>query len=101
MILGYWDTRKGAFAADTSPIEKSHRDPVYSIAWVQSKTGSEFFSASTDGQILWWDIRKLSEPTDSTMLDPERNGGIIGATVVDFETTMVHQPNNTSQQNSW
>jgi dynein intermediate chain 2 len=35
----YWDTRKGAFPVDTSSAEKSHRDPVYNIAWVQSKSG--------------------------------------------------------------
>ncbi|KAJ3337869.1 Dynein intermediate chain 2, axonemal [Kappamyces sp. JEL0680] len=38
-LLSYWDTRKGAFPVDTSPQEKSHRDPVYNVAWVQSKSG--------------------------------------------------------------
>lgn len=70
-------------------IEKSHRDPVYNVAWIQSKSGAEFFSVSTDGQTLWWDTRKLSEPTESMMIDPERNGHIVGGTVLDFETTMV------------
>jgi dynein intermediate chain 2 len=74
---------------DTSSIEKSHRDPVYSLAWVSSKTGSEFFSASTDGQVMWWDIRKLSEPTETLWLDAEKNGTIVGGTALDFETTMV------------
>ena len=40
--LAYWDTRKGAFPVDTSPQEKSHRDPVYNVAWVQSKSGTTF-----------------------------------------------------------
>ncbi|KAJ2998119.1 Dynein intermediate chain 2, axonemal [Globomyces sp. JEL0801] len=84
----YWDTRKGSFPVDTSPLEKSHRDPVYNVAWVQSKSGCEFFSVSTDGQALWWDIRKLSEPTETMMIDPEKNGNIVGGTVLDFETTM-------------
>ncbi len=53
------------------------------------KTGSEFFSVSTDAQVLWWDIRKLSEPTESMFLDPEKNGKTVGGTVLDFETTMV------------
>ncbi|KAJ3031120.1 Dynein intermediate chain 2, axonemal, partial [Rhizophlyctis rosea] len=87
-LLAYWDTRKGAFPVDTSSVEKSHRDPVYNLAWVQSKSGSEFFSVSTDGQVLWWDIRKLSEPTESLLLDPEKNGNVVGGTVLDFETTM-------------
>jgi dynein intermediate chain 2 len=88
-LLAYWDTRKGAVPVDTSPQEKSHRDPVYNVAWVQSKSGSEFFSVSTDGQALWWDIRKLSEPTETMLIDPEKNGTIVGGTVLDFDSTMV------------
>ena len=88
-VIAYWDTRKGTHPVDTSAIEKSHRDPVYSLAWVSSKTGSEFFSASTDGQVMWWDIRKLSEPTETMVLDVEKTGSIVGGTALDFETTMV------------
>ena len=25
--------------------------------WISSKTNSEFFTASTDGTVMWWDIR--------------------------------------------
>jgi dynein intermediate chain 2 len=89
LTLGCWDTRKGPYPVDSSTIEKSHRDPVYNVAWVQSKTGSEFFSTSTDGQVLWWDIRKLSDPTESMLLDPEKNGQVVGGVVLDFESTMV------------
>ncbi|KAJ1507092.1 Dynein intermediate chain 2, axonemal [Coelomomyces lativittatus] len=87
-IVAFWDTRKGSYPAESSTIDKSHRDPVYSVAWVQSKTGSEFFSTSTDGQVMWWDIRKLSEPTESLLLDAEKNGRIVGGTVLDFEPTI-------------
>jgi len=38
-LVGYWDTRKGPYPVDTSTIEKSHRDPVFNVTWVQSKTG--------------------------------------------------------------
>ncbi len=71
--IAFWDTRKGSYPVDTSPIEKSHRDPVYSLSWVQSKSGTEFFSVSTDGQVLWWDTRKLNEPTETLLLDPVRD----------------------------
>ena len=47
----YWDTRKGSQPVDTSKIEHSHRDPVYKIIWLPSKTGTDVFSASTDGQV--------------------------------------------------
>jgi hypothetical protein len=75
--------------------------------------GSEFFSASTDGQVLWWDIRKLAEPTESLLMDPEKNNNPVGITVLDFETTMVgeclvivpwtlsHQKTPISPPNSW
>lgn len=45
-----------------------HRDPVFDFAWLQSKTGSEALTVSTDGQVLWWDIRKLSEVVESMPL---------------------------------
>jgi hypothetical protein len=116
--------RGGAVA--TSALERSHRDPVYDVAWVQSKTNTQLASCSTgacgrhrrrrrragrpqgrtlvardapqsrhfccsqalplpnrppppartDGQLLWWDARKLSEPTDSLQLSV--NGGGVG-----------------------
>lgn len=87
-LVTYWDTRKGSFPVDTSPVQKSHSDPVYNVQWVQSKSGCEFFSVSTDGQALWWDIRKLSDPTEQLWLDAEKNGNNYGGTVLDFETTM-------------
>ncbi|ORZ39046.1 WD40-repeat-containing domain protein [Catenaria anguillulae PL171] len=87
-LVAYWDTRKGSYPVDSSAIDKAHREPVSSVAWVQSKTGSEFFSASTDGQVMWWDIRKLSEPTETMFLDAEKNGRIVGGTILDFEPTM-------------
>ena len=49
--IAYWDTRKGSLPVELTPIEHSHRDPVYKTIWLQSKTGTECFSASTDGQV--------------------------------------------------
>eukprot|EP00128_Syssomonas_multiformis_P018454 Colp12_sorted_trinity150504_noHs@34982 len=87
-LISYWDTRKGALPVDVSPIEKSHRDPVYKVLWIQSKTGTECFSVSTDGQVLWWDIRKLGEPTESLLLDPGKSGKPLGGVVLDYDFTM-------------
>lgn len=89
---GIFDTRKGSQPVEISLIEKSHRDPAYRTLWVQSKTGSEFFSASTDGQVLWWDYRKLQDPIETLTLDPEKKGDIrnaLGAMVLEYEPTMV------------
>jgi dynein intermediate chain 2 len=52
-----------------SPPNLSHQDPVYQVAWVQSRSGTEFASVSTDGQVLWWDSRKLDKgPLDNMVL---------------------------------
>lgn len=50
-VLAYWDTRRGSQPVELSSVEHSHRDPVYKIIWLQSKTGTDTFSASTDGQV--------------------------------------------------
>ena len=55
--LAFWDTRKGPMPVETTPVESAHHDPVYKVIWLQSKTGTECFSGSTDGLALWWDIR--------------------------------------------
>lgn len=46
-----WDIRRGPEAVDTSSVEFSHRDPCDKALWINSKTGTEFFSASKDGQV--------------------------------------------------
>ena len=40
--------------------------------WIQSKTLSEFFTASTDGTVMWWDIRKFTTPLEKLVLDPKQ-----------------------------
>lgn len=56
----------------------------------QNSTGTECFSTSTDGQVLWWDIRKMGEPTESLLLcpnvkkDPRPQGGVS----LEYEPTM-------------
>ncbi|XP_058559687.1 dynein axonemal intermediate chain 2 isoform X1 [Neofelis nebulosa] len=89
--LACWDTRKGSLVAELSTIEFSHRDPVYGSIWLQSKTGTECFSASTDGQVMWWDIRKMSEPTEVVILDIARKEQLenaLGAISLEFESTL-------------
>lgn len=53
-VLVYWDTRRGRQPVEVSSVKQSHRDPVYKIIWLQSKTGTDVFSASTDGQVDRW-----------------------------------------------
>lgn len=90
MFAAYWDTRKGSQPVEMTPIEQSHRDPAYKTIWIQSKTGTECFSASTDGQVLWWDIRKLGEPTETLYLDKKQDfSKAQGAYSLEYEPTMV------------
>ena len=88
---GLWDRRKGSLPVEVAPVENSHRDPVWQVIWIQSKTGTEFFSTSTDGQVLWWDVRKMTEPTEILFLDPTKNQNLncaIGAYALEYESTI-------------
>uniref|UniRef100_A0A3P9LSI4 Uncharacterized protein n=1 Tax=Oryzias latipes TaxID=8090 RepID=A0A3P9LSI4_ORYLA len=65
----YWDTRESCWPVGSSPEDHSHKDPVSKVSWLQLKGKKEAISTSTDGQVLWWDIRKMSEPTERLILD--------------------------------
>ena len=48
-------------------------------------------------QVLWWDTRKISEPTERLILDPNKEGNLdnaLGAISLEFESTMVSPSNN-------
>lgn len=49
--LAFWDVRKGSEPTEVSLPENSHRDPVLNVIWINSKSGTEFFSSSPDGQV--------------------------------------------------
>jgi dynein intermediate chain 2 len=73
--LSFFDQRVGKASgvikpSDTTLLEKSHHDPVYDIYWLTvGKTGTECVSTSTDGRILWWDMKKLDNgPVDELVL---------------------------------
>jgi dynein intermediate chain 2 len=71
----------------TSVLEKSHHDPVYDVTWAtQSRQGNDFFSVSTDGRVLWWDMRSLDAPTDQLILRDANNpeGKIYGGTCLHY-----------------
>eukprot|EP00928_Gymnodinium_smaydae_P081400 TRINITY_DN64938_c0_g1_i1.p1 TRINITY_DN64938_c0_g1~~TRINITY_DN64938_c0_g1_i1.p1 ORF type:complete len:619 (+),score=158.15 TRINITY_DN64938_c0_g1_i1:248-1858(+) len=81
-ILNVYDLRKGPTPAGKSATEISHYDPVYDVVWLQSKTQTESASVSSDGRLLFWDVKKLSEPMDECLLtdgskdDPKTLGGV-------------------------
>jgi len=87
-LICTFDTRKGPSPVELSLIEKSHRDPVYDVAWLAGKTAFECASTSTDGQVLWWDIRK-PEPIDQLFLEdktPGLDGRLMGGVSMEYST---------------
>ncbi|CAG9839968.1 unnamed protein product [Diabrotica balteata] len=91
--VAVWDVRKGMEPVEVSVKENSFIDPVQKLLWIHSKTGTEFFSASSDGEIKWWDTRKLSEPTDTLILDyakeeEQQFSKALGVSVLEYEVTI-------------
>lgn len=81
-LLNYYDLRKGPTPVARSAVEVSHYDPVYDVVWLQSKTATECVSVSSDGRLLFWDVRKMTEVTDECVLtdggkdEPKTLGGV-------------------------
>ena len=83
-LINHYDLRKGPSPCMKSSVEVGHYDPatwparvtgftwfhnsnaheVYDVVWLQSKTGTECASVSSDGRLLFWDVRKLNEETN-------------------------------------
>ncbi|GMI57838.1 hypothetical protein ScalyP_jg11939 [Parmales sp. scaly parma] len=93
-LVTFYDLRKPnapekqCMAFESSVIEKSHHDPVYDVFWISSKTGNQCASVSTDGQMMWWDTRRLGEPTDTLELATDSKGGgmTLGGSSMEYNT---------------
>lgn len=75
-------------------MEFTHRHAIREARWLQSKTGTEFFSVAADGMIYWWDTKKMNEPVDQLLLDLERKGRKEHAspiTTLDYDSSLVRQ----------
>jgi dynein intermediate chain 2 len=80
-------TSKEISPTHTSMIENSHHDPVYDIFWINSKTGNQLVTVSTDGRLLWWDAKKLNEPLSDIKLQPAGNTGpILGGSSLEYNS---------------
>ncbi|XP_059608059.1 dynein intermediate chain 3, ciliary-like [Phlebotomus argentipes] len=92
--VAQWDPRVGHQAMALSPREVSHRECVTDVLWLSSKNNTEFFSGSSDGQVLTWDVRHLREPIEEPLImDPERPDQpslerAEGVTFLEFEATI-------------
>lgn len=88
--LSFFDLSQGSASGVIRPVrttilEKSHHDPVYDVQWsTVGKSGSECFSISTDGRLLWWDYKDVEGvPRDQLILeDRVPNEGALKAKVL-------------------
>lgn len=91
--LHVWDVRAKSEPIAETPKEICHRESVNSVLWINSKTGTEFFSGGADGQVIWWDTRKLNERLDELFMDPDKTDEQVldrsyGISVLEYETTI-------------
>lgn len=42
----------------TTRLEESHSESISDFIWLKSKNGTEFVTCSTDGKVIWWDIKE-------------------------------------------
>lgn len=85
--VGCWDPRSNKKdAVLMSNVENSHHEPVVDLIWMSSKAGNEFVTCSTDGQVLWWDLTNLKEPTDILKISESDDPAAkhIGATSLEY-----------------
>ncbi|XP_045448777.1 dynein intermediate chain 3, ciliary-like [Melitaea cinxia] len=63
-IFNIFDTRMGSKPVCSSSIYNSHFGPITALLYTHTRTNTEFFTGSLDGQCLWWDERNISQPID-------------------------------------
>jgi WD40 repeat protein len=97
-LVCVFDVRAGG-GCRSSSVESSHRDPVTSLAWTASKSHTAAVTCSTDGAVLFWDVRKLGLPTDRVLLATP--GGTNGGTNVHREGSPSPSPSPSSSSNGW
>lgn len=67
--VGWWDIRVGGEPVAHCAAHVAHRSMVSRVLYINSKSGTDFFSGGDDGACKWWDVRNLSEPLDEIILD--------------------------------
>ena len=58
--VNFFDIRTSQNPVAFTLYEHSHTDSVSDVSWILSKTHSEVVSTSTDGRVMWWDVRQLT-----------------------------------------
>lgn len=97
--LSFFDLSAGSASGVIRPfkttfLEKSHHDPVYDVQWsTVGKSGSECFSTSTDGRVLWWDYKhEEGVPKEQLILEDkvpvagDMKSKILGGTSLEYNS---------------
>ncbi|XP_026724964.1 dynein intermediate chain 3, ciliary-like [Trichoplusia ni] len=66
-----FDRRAERVPVAISSTHSAHHDPVTALLFIQSRTSTEFFTGSSDGQCMWYDTRDLSEPISALFICPD------------------------------
>ncbi len=66
--LSIFDIRNGSHPVSASSIDCSHEESVRQVDWLSAQGGFECVSISTDGNICFWDSRRLNSPIQKNLL---------------------------------
>ncbi|XP_037964958.2 dynein intermediate chain 3, ciliary [Plutella xylostella] len=84
--VSLFDLRASKYSVVASSPYHSHREAISGLQFMHTRTNSEFFTGSVDGQCLWWDTRALSTPVDqltmSVKLAPNEQPGLSNAEAI-------------------
>lgn len=89
-----FDVRTPYMPTHVCPEHVAHRDAVRSVLFANAKSGTELFSAGTDGAIKWWDLRNFTEPLEELCVDIVKFFEVPslsrakGVSTLEFEPTM-------------
>jgi dynein intermediate chain 2 len=92
-VVQYWDTRNPRQAAGKSLVQESHKEPIYDLKWLMSKTG-EILTVSTDGTTCIWDIKRMDRPIEGDVVTLQPKGvdtgpkGVLGGLCLDYDPTV-------------
>lgn len=90
--INIYDTRLGNDPQIYSQIEFSHKDYISGLLWIHSKNGTEFFTGSRDGCIMWWDTRNMIAPYETFLLGKDQmrseEENVYGCTSIEFSQSM-------------
>lgn len=54
----------------------------------RSRSRTHILIRKTPFQVLFWDIRKLAEPVETLLIDPDQTGRLRGGVALEYESTM-------------